>query len=79
MSMRASISASSSSAMAAASLGSLLTLASGRLSNEDLFNLGLLLRKFFDLQPIYGLVIGGVSMVIAGFLTLLVDKEAEPQ
>ncbi|MDJ0911673.1 MAG: MFS transporter [Woeseiaceae bacterium] len=41
--------------------------------------LGLLLREFFDLQPIYGLVIGGVSMFIAGFMTLLVDKEAEPQ
>ncbi len=41
--------------------------------------LGLLLREFFDLQPIFGLVIGGVSMFIAGFATLLVDKEAEPQ
>ena len=41
--------------------------------------LGVLLRVFFDLQPIYGLVIGGVSMIVAGFMTLLVDKEAEPQ
>ena len=41
--------------------------------------LGLLLREFFDLQPIYGLVIGGCSMIIAGFTTLLVDKSAEPQ
>ncbi len=41
--------------------------------------LGLLLREFFDLQPIYGLVIGGCSMIVAGFATLLVDKEAEPQ
>jgi len=41
--------------------------------------LGLVLREFFDLQSIYGLVIGGVLMMIAGFATLLVDKEAEPQ
>ncbi len=40
--------------------------------------LGLLLRVFFDLQSIYGLFIGGVSMIIAGFATLLVDKSAEP-
>ncbi len=41
--------------------------------------LGLILRVFFDLQAIYGLVVGGVLMIIAGFATLLVDKEAEPQ
>ena len=41
--------------------------------------LGLLLREFFDLQSIYGLVIGGVTMIVAGFATLLVDKAAEPQ
>jgi maltose/moltooligosaccharide transporter len=41
--------------------------------------LGLLLREFFDLQSIYGLVIGGILMIIAGFATLLVDKDAEPQ
>ncbi len=40
--------------------------------------LGLLLRKFFDLQPIYGLVIGGVSLLIAGAVTMLVDRSAEP-
>ena len=40
---------------------------------------GLILREFFDLKSIYGLVIGGVLMVIAGLSTLLVDKEAEPQ
>ncbi len=40
--------------------------------------LGLLLREFFDLQPIYGLVIGGISLLIAGGMTLLVDKSAEP-
>ena len=40
--------------------------------------LGLLLREFFDLQPIFGLIIGGVSLLIAGAVTLLVDKSAEP-
>jgi len=40
--------------------------------------LGLLLREFFDLQPIYGLVIGGVSLLVAGAVTMLVDKSAEP-
>ncbi len=40
--------------------------------------LGLLVREFFDLQPIFGLVIGGVSLLIAGAVTLLVDKSAEP-
>ena len=40
--------------------------------------LGLLLRKFFDLQPIYGLVIGGASLLVAGAVTMLVDKSAEP-
>jgi maltose/moltooligosaccharide transporter len=41
--------------------------------------LGLLLREFFDLQPIYGLVIGGASLLVAGAVTLRVDKSAEPQ
>jgi maltose/moltooligosaccharide transporter len=41
--------------------------------------LGLILREFFDLRSIYGLVIGGVLMIVAGASTLLVDKEAEPQ
>ncbi|MBT8039175.1 MAG: MFS transporter [Xanthomonadales bacterium] len=40
--------------------------------------LGLMLREFFDGQAIYGLVIGGMLMVLAGFTTLLVDREAEP-
>jgi maltose/moltooligosaccharide transporter len=40
--------------------------------------LGLVLREFFDLQAIYGLVIGGILMIVAGVCTLLVDKEAEP-
>ena len=41
--------------------------------------LGLLLREFFGGQGIYGLVIGGALMILAGFTTLMVDKEAEPQ
>ncbi len=40
--------------------------------------LGLVLREFFDLKSIYGLVIGGVLMIIAGLATLFVDKSAEP-
>jgi maltose/moltooligosaccharide transporter len=40
--------------------------------------LGLVLRRFFGLESIYGLVIGGVLMIVAGLATLLVDKEAEP-
>ena len=40
--------------------------------------LGLILREFFELRSIYGLVIGGVLMVIAGLSTLIVDKQAEP-
>ena len=40
--------------------------------------LGLVLREFFDMKSIYGLVIGGVLMIIAGVSTLLVDKDAEP-
>ncbi|MEM7284484.1 MAG: MFS transporter, partial [Pseudomonadota bacterium] len=41
--------------------------------------LGLVLREFFDLQSIYGLVIGGILMIIAGITAMLVDKEAEPR
>ena len=40
--------------------------------------LGLVLREFFGLQSIYGLVIGGVLMIVAGLTALLVDKSAEP-
>jgi maltose/moltooligosaccharide transporter len=40
--------------------------------------LGLVLREFFGAHAIYGLLIGGVFMIVAGFATLLVDKEAEP-
>ena len=41
--------------------------------------LGLLLREFFSGQGIYGLVIGGVMMILAGLATMLVDKDAEPE
>jgi maltose/moltooligosaccharide transporter len=41
--------------------------------------LGLVLREFFGLQTIFGLVIGGSLMIVAGLTTLLVDKEAEPR
>jgi maltose/moltooligosaccharide transporter len=41
--------------------------------------LGLLLREFFGGAGIFGLVIGGVLMIVAGFATLLVDREAEPE
>jgi maltose/moltooligosaccharide transporter len=41
--------------------------------------LGLILREGFDGEPIYGLVIGGVSLALAGVLTLLVDRDAEPE
>ena len=41
--------------------------------------LGLVLREFFGGQGIYGLVIGGALMILAGFATLLVDKDAEPE
>ena len=40
--------------------------------------LGLVLREFFGGAGIFGLVIGGVLMIVAGFATLLVDREAEP-
>jgi len=40
--------------------------------------LGLLLREFFGGQPIHGLVIGGASLALAGALTLMVDRAAEP-
>ena len=40
--------------------------------------LGLLLREFFDLQSIFGLIIGGSLMIVAGFATMLVDRDAEP-
>jgi maltose/moltooligosaccharide transporter len=41
--------------------------------------LGLVLRELFEGRAIFGLVIGGVLMVISGAVTLLVDRDAEPQ
>jgi len=41
--------------------------------------LGLVLREIFSAHAIYGLVVGGVFMIVAGFATLLVDREAEPE
>lgn len=41
--------------------------------------LGFVLRQFFGLQGIFGLVIGGVLMMLAGIATLFIDKAAEPQ
>ena len=39
--------------------------------------LGFLISKFFDSQPIYALLIGGVSMILAGILSLMVsDKQS---
>ncbi|MEO1593827.1 MAG: MFS transporter [Pseudomonadota bacterium] len=40
--------------------------------------MGPTLDAFFDGQPIFALVIGGVLMIVAGGAALLVDKEAEP-
>lgn len=39
--------------------------------------LGFLVGRFFHHDPIYALVIGGFSMILAGFLTLLVEDKAE--
>ncbi|MEO0573973.1 MAG: MFS transporter [Pseudomonadota bacterium] len=40
--------------------------------------LGLLVRDLFANDAMFGIVIGGGSMIIAGFTVLLVDKDAEP-
>jgi maltose/moltooligosaccharide transporter len=37
--------------------------------------LGFLVSKFFDSEPIYALLIGGVSMVLAGIIALTIDDE----
>ncbi len=41
--------------------------------------LGFLVKTLFDGQPVYALVIGGVSMVIAGLLVLRVNDESKEQ
>jgi len=38
--------------------------------------LGFLIASFFDSEPIYALIIGGLAMILAGFLTLRVDDTA---
>lgn len=39
--------------------------------------LGFLVSKFFDSQPVYALLIGGASMILAGILSLMVnDKQS---
>ncbi|MEL6199096.1 MAG: MFS transporter, partial [Pseudomonadota bacterium] len=40
--------------------------------------LGLVVRDVFEGKAIFGLVTGGVLMIIAGGLVLLVDRDAEP-
>ena len=40
--------------------------------------LGLVLREMFAGEAIFGLVIGGSLMILAGVATLLVDRDAEP-
>ena len=37
--------------------------------------LGFLVSRFFDNQPVYALLVGGVSMIIAGLITLTVDDK----
>jgi maltose/moltooligosaccharide transporter len=41
--------------------------------------LGLVIREFFDQQSIFGLVTGGLLMIVSGIAVLLVDRAAEPQ
>jgi len=38
--------------------------------------LGFMLSRFFDSEPIYALVVGGISMILSGFLTLRVNDNA---
>lgn len=39
--------------------------------------LGFMVSRFFNGDPIYALIVGGVSMIIAGFLTLMVEDKGE--
>lgn len=39
--------------------------------------LGLLVKKFFNDDPVYAFLIGGASMILAGLLTLLVSDKAK--
>lgn len=38
--------------------------------------LGFLVNRIFDDEPIYALIIGGISMILAGLLTLRVEDHA---
>jgi maltose/moltooligosaccharide transporter len=38
--------------------------------------LGFLVSEFFNSEPIYALLIGGCSMILAGILSLLVNDKA---
>jgi maltose/moltooligosaccharide transporter len=39
--------------------------------------LGFLVSKFFDNEPIYALLIGGVSMILAGIISLTINDESK--
>jgi len=39
--------------------------------------LGFFVQRFFDGQSIYALVVGGVSMVIAGLMNLIIKERKE--
>ena len=39
--------------------------------------LGFMLFYFFDSKPIYALIIGGLSMILSGLLTLRVSDKAD--
>jgi maltose/moltooligosaccharide transporter len=41
--------------------------------------LGLFVEQLFGGRAILALVTGGVCMILAGFATLLVDRDAEPK
>jgi maltose/moltooligosaccharide transporter len=39
--------------------------------------LGFLVSKFFNSEPIYALLIGGISMILAGIIALTIDDESK--
>jgi maltose/moltooligosaccharide transporter len=39
--------------------------------------LGFVIKQFFHNEPIYALIIGGVSMILAGLLTLRVNNRTK--
>jgi maltose/moltooligosaccharide transporter len=41
--------------------------------------LGLLLKLFFDGQPIYAVVLGGIFMMVSGIAVLFVDQNKHTQ